>query len=308
MSAVIQDWLRAVEKIDPTVLDTGIPSLPFNDLMVSKRSVMMADGKWEQIYRWLAAPDPSPNYYAALKKRQPTTGAWFIQGRQFDQWCKEPDSFIWLYGVPGCGKTVLASTIVEYCLQRWQNVSGRAVVYFYFDFVETEKRKHEGMIRSLVTQLAFQNSSNAYGSSALLSMYEACRNGVCQSTRASLLSVLRDLIDNFTDIYVVLDALDECVERDDLLQDIKDIVGWKTGKLHLLVTSRLGDSNIERELRRLADDENIIEFYRDRRVTEKLCSYIRETMRTDPEWKKWETVTKVKEEIQKTLTANANGV
>jgi len=283
-------------------------SLPFNGSIFSKLSIMIPDGKWEQIYRWLAAPDPSPNYYAALRKRQPATGAWFIESRQFNQWCAKPNSFIWLYGVPGCGKTVLASTIVEYCLQRWQNFSSQAVVYFYFDFVETEKRKHEGMIRSLVAQLAFQNSFNPYGSSVLLSMYEACINGVCQSTRARLLSVFRDLIDRFTDVYVVLDALDECVDRDDLLQDIKDIVGWKMDKLHLLVTSRREDSQIERELRLLADDENTIEFYRDRCVTEDLCSYIHETMRSDPEWKKWETVPKVKEEIQETLTANAGGV
>jgi hypothetical protein len=276
--------------------------------MVSKLSVMMADGMWEQIYQWLAAPDPSPNYYAALGKRKPTTGAWFIQGRQFDQWWREPDSFIWLYGVPGCGKSVMASTIIEYCLQRRQNVSGQAVVYFYFDFVETEKRKHEGMIRSLITQLAFQNASNAYGSSALLSMYEACRSGVCLSTRASLLSVLRDLIDSFADVYVVLDALDECVERDDLLQDIKEIVGWKTGRLHLLVTSRREGSDIECQMRRLASDENIIEFYRGCRVTENLSSYIKEIMRTDPEWKKWEMVIKVTEEIQETLMTNADGV
>jgi hypothetical protein len=61
-------------------------------------------------------------------------------------------------------------------------------------------------------------------------------------------------------------------------------------------------------MRRLVDDENIIEIYRSRCITEDICSYIREKIRTGPEWKKWETVPSVKEVIQETLTANADGV
>jgi hypothetical protein len=37
---------------------------------------------------------------------------------------------------------------------------------------------------------------------------------------------------------MVVDALDECVDRGKLLSWIKDLASWKVGKLHFLATSR----------------------------------------------------------------------
>jgi hypothetical protein len=97
----------------------------------------------------------------------------------------------------------------------------------------------------------------AYHAAGFLKLFERIRifgatvhvqglqRGLCQSTRASPPNVLRDLIHRLTDVYVVLDALDECVERHEVLRDIRDIVGWRTGKLHLLVTSRREDIEIQ---------------------------------------------------------------
>ena len=54
----------------------------------------------------------------------------------------------------------------------------------------------------------------------------------------SLTTVLRHVIAGFHHVYVILDALDECAERDKLLYFIEDITNWKLGKLHIIATSR----------------------------------------------------------------------
>jgi hypothetical protein len=46
------------------------------------------------------------NHNAACKKHKPQTGNWFIQGK-YSQWKETPSLFLWLYGIPGCGKTIL---------------------------------------------------------------------------------------------------------------------------------------------------------------------------------------------------------
>jgi hypothetical protein len=89
--------------------------------MLFRLSVVMADSKWERIHRWLAAPDPSPNYYAALKKPQPKIDAWFIEGRQFGQWCRELESVIWLYGF-------LAAGTLSWLLPSWSKASNVAKI------------------------------------------------------------------------------------------------------------------------------------------------------------------------------------
>ena len=67
----------------------------------------------EKIERWLSPPNPSTNYNRALQQRQEGTGLWFLQSHVYTQWKIQRNSTLWLYGIPGCGKTILSSTIIE---------------------------------------------------------------------------------------------------------------------------------------------------------------------------------------------------
>ncbi|PZC88567.1 vegetative incompatibility protein HET-E-1, partial [Pyrenophora tritici-repentis] len=73
--------------------------------------------KLSKIRSWLSAPDPSTNYHKAHKQRQAETGVWLLEGEQFTTWKESAASRLWLYGIPGCGKTILSSTIIEHLLQ-----------------------------------------------------------------------------------------------------------------------------------------------------------------------------------------------
>jgi len=59
----------------------------------------LKDRQQGKIFRWLSSPDPSSNHNSARKKQQPKTGAWFLDGSQFDQWRTNPNSFLWLHGI-----------------------------------------------------------------------------------------------------------------------------------------------------------------------------------------------------------------
>jgi hypothetical protein len=64
-----------------------------------------------QIYRWLSAPDPSSNQDDAFKKRQKSTGTWFLNGAQFADWKNDPKSFILLFG--------MRTSVVRYVFFLW---------------------------------------------------------------------------------------------------------------------------------------------------------------------------------------------
>jgi hypothetical protein len=70
-----------------------------------------------RICSWLSVPDPSTNYHKAHKQRQAETGLWLLDGPKFKEWKQRAASRLWLYGIPGCGKTILSSTIIEHLLQ-----------------------------------------------------------------------------------------------------------------------------------------------------------------------------------------------
>src|SRR5439155_25271684 len=82
----------------------------------------------EKIERWLSPPDPSTNYNKALQQRHEGLGLWFLKGDVFAKWKTRQNSFLWLHGIPGCGKTILSSAIIK---DLDSKLSSQAL-YFYF--------------------------------------------------------------------------------------------------------------------------------------------------------------------------------
>lgn len=67
---------------------------------------------------WLRAPDPSLNYNKALGDRHAETGAWLVSSTIFEVWRTRRNSFLWLYGIPGCGVYIFE----WHCTQSSRNV------------------------------------------------------------------------------------------------------------------------------------------------------------------------------------------
>ncbi|PSN59256.1 hypothetical protein BS50DRAFT_641131 [Corynespora cassiicola Philippines] len=102
-----------------------------------------------ELHRWLSPPEPSTNYNKALQQRQEGTGSWFLHSDAFNMWKSQRNSFLWLYGIPGCGKTILSSTIIEHL----RSLSTQPLLYFYFDFTDSEKQtlREQKNVHFLVT-------------------------------------------------------------------------------------------------------------------------------------------------------------
>ncbi|KAA8613965.1 HET domain-containing protein [Pyrenophora tritici-repentis] len=86
--------------------------------------------KLVKICSWLSAPDPSTNYHKTHKRRQAKTGLWLLESAKFAEWKERAASRLWLYGIPGCGKTILSSTIIEHLLQHCHDDTSMVTAYF----------------------------------------------------------------------------------------------------------------------------------------------------------------------------------
>jgi hypothetical protein len=53
-----------------------------------------------------------------------------------------------------------------------------------------------------------------------------------------LVRILQELIEEFEDVYLIIDALDECEQQEESLQGMQELANAKHGILHLLVSSR----------------------------------------------------------------------
>lgn len=89
---------------------------------------------------------------------------------------------MWLNGIPGCGKTVLSSSIIE-DLQKSSSDALSAILYFYFDFNDIRKQTIDNALRSLVWQAA---TYTRHLSKDLKQLYVSCGEGKDQPSTQSL--------------------------------------------------------------------------------------------------------------------------
>ena len=131
---------------------------------------------------------------------------------------------LWLHGIPGCGKTIPCSTSIQSIMDTYSSEPDIAVVYFYFDFNDSSKQSTRNFICSLLAQFVAQCQVVP---EPLMSTYFRSQNGQYQPRPEEIRSVLRQVIENFRATYILVDALDECTDREDLLRLIEEVtVGW----------------------------------------------------------------------------------
>ncbi|KIX03389.1 uncharacterized protein Z518_06941 [Rhinocladiella mackenziei CBS 650.93] len=202
-----------------------------------------------RLAQWLGIPDPSTNYHAALQKRHPKTGLWLVNGIHFAGWKSSESSLMWLYGNAGCGKTVLSAAALQSIIQHRDSRPDTAVGYFYFDFNDAEKLWSGKAIRSILFQFAQQANHDLQN---LKQMYQSCGNEQQQPAEDAIRSLLRDTTDRIGSKFVVLDALDECTDREDLLTFLRNLVDLKLTGLRVMATSRR-EKGIEERLTPMAN-------------------------------------------------------
>ena len=249
---------------------------------------------------WLTAPDPSTNYHKAHKQRQADTGLWLLEGAKLTGWKTSPASRLWLYGIPGCGKTILSSTIIEHLLQHCHGGPNTVIAYFYFDFNDAQKRNPELMLRSLICQLLQRLTTT---SESLDALFSSCENGYRQPSQHALLEAMRQVIQEFAHVYIVVDALDECTQRPELMDVLKTAEEWQLQNLHLLMTSRK-ERDIESSLEDYVDKEDTICF-QSGIVDRDIQRYVQQRLSDDKSLAKWVKDAAIRQEIGTVLTRGA---
>ena len=118
------------------------------------------------------------------------------------------------------------------------------MLYFYFDFKETDKQNRRNLVLSLLSQLS---SRSDLCCDMLYRLYQTHDNGAHKPTDDALVQILKDALtfSNHGPIYIIMDALDECPNtfglpspRELVLDLVKELVGLTLPNLHICVTSR----------------------------------------------------------------------
>ncbi|KAI9761972.1 MAG: hypothetical protein M1840_001501, partial [Geoglossum simile] len=266
-------------------------------------SKVQDDENRNKILQWLSHTDQATNHVAALDKREPQTGNWFIQGEDYSMWKKLPGSFLWLHGIPGCGKTILCSTIIEDVRTHCASEPTSSVAYFYFSFNDVEKQKTRNFLRSVLKQLSCSKPSIP---DSLQSLYNAYKHE--QPPTDGLKSAARAVLELPGQNFIIIDALDECPygeERTQLSTVLREFSTWALPNLHILVTSRK-ELDIDKTLAPLVTSSPLC--IQTEQVDADILLYVQTQLESDAILKERTKVPQLKEEIETTLVKGANGM
>ncbi|KAM6529613.1 hypothetical protein FALCPG4_007743 [Fusarium falciforme] len=231
-----------------------------------------SDTHLARVERWLSPPDYSTNAKLARKRRHAGTGTWLLDSPAFQEWKLGARRHLWLYGLAGCGKTVLSTTILDNLPQ----TDTRTTLAFFFDFGDPRKQTLETLLRSLAFQLYRSGGKAANELDSLFTYHE---NGQRQPDTSALSACVDTMTQITGKVAVILDALDECTTREELLPWMR---GFASGNAQLIVTGR-PEADFQREIPRFFDERNCVLLDK-RAVNADIRSYVMATLEQNPDF------------------------
>ncbi|KAK5995175.1 Ankyrin repeat domain-containing protein 50 [Cladobotryum mycophilum] len=158
-----------------------------------------------RVLDWLTPVNYGPQQSDYLKRRQSGTGQWLLQSIEFRNWLTTSKKTLYCSGIPGAGKTILTSIVIEELQARRDWSIG--IAYIYFNFKRQNEQDIEDLFASVLKQLAAGQPSVP---ESLKNLYE---RHIVNGTRPSLddiKEVLQSVAQMYSRVFIVVDALDEC--------------------------------------------------------------------------------------------------
>lgn len=118
---------------------------------------------------------------------------------------------LFCHGIPGAGKTILTSVIIDELTKRFSKDTSTGIAYIYCNFREQRKQHVDNLLASLLKQLTGSQSS------LLESLEKVHNHHKPNRTRPSpedMRNLLKSAASVYSRVFIVVDALDECQESE----------------------------------------------------------------------------------------------
>ncbi|KAF2096313.1 hypothetical protein NA57DRAFT_20483, partial [Rhizodiscina lignyota] len=205
---------------------------------------------FEAALKWFAPVDYLAKQKDVFRLYLEGTADWFMEHSSFVKWKQSEQRTLFCTGIPGAGKTVLASAIIDHLTQIAAIDKSVGVAWIYFDYKQQQSQTLGNLLAALYMQLTRQTPEFIDDASNLVISLQRSYRSAYRPTVKECVSVLERKIATFEKVFFVLDALDECDKdrsiRDEFLEEIQNL----DNKVHILVTSRdaaeIDDATVER--------------------------------------------------------------
>ncbi|KAL2813752.1 nucleoside phosphorylase domain-containing protein [Aspergillus cavernicola] len=167
-----------------------------------------------EILTWLTPITHGSEQSDIFTRATKGTGQWFLSSAEFHSWLSQAKQILFCQGIPGAGKTIMASIVVNHLQTVYQIRHRTEIAYVYCNFRRHSEQKPTDILANLLKQLVGRGPSLPKSMEVLYTRHKEIR------TRPSLdeiCRVLRSVVADYEKVYIVIDALDES-QKSALLQ------------------------------------------------------------------------------------------
>lgn len=163
------------------------------------------------VAEWLSTSDYPAQQSDLINRCQEGTGTWLFRSTEYQAWLDGVGSTLYCPGLPGVGKTMITSIMINKLQQRFRGDRNVSIAYVYCNYKRQKEQTIYHLMVSLLKQLIQQQPYLPASASILFSQHAG------KKTRPSLdeiSSALRAVLQGLVRVYIVMDALDECSDKD----------------------------------------------------------------------------------------------
>jgi hypothetical protein len=192
----------------------------------------------DKILNWLDLDTHTRRFADSLQKWQRGTGQQFLKSEEFLNWADKNTQTLWCPGIAGAGKTILTSVVIKHLkdAQKDKDPAAKAgIACLYCEYERQKDQTPHSLLAAVLRQLADQSIPFPKFVEELYKLHDTAKT---HHSFDEISSVLTEAIRKFSQVFLVVDALDECSEKScrELLSNLQDLQK-KTG-MKLLATSR----------------------------------------------------------------------
>ncbi|KAK0431470.1 hypothetical protein EV421DRAFT_2090121 [Armillaria borealis] len=193
----------------------------------------------QNVVNWLEPLNSRAKLREVRERRQLGTCEWLLSHPRFASWYSS-GSFLWMNGIPGNGKTLLASFVIDHLKERV--TSDEIVLFAFADFQDARSTDVVVLLRTLLAQLLDHCKPEDFVEDPDFAELEKTVQRH-HADRPKFLQYLVELLGKasapWKRVFVVIDALDECMQgkRRESIAAIRDLASAGSN-ISILVTSR----------------------------------------------------------------------
>jgi hypothetical protein len=233
-------------KDDTSFARDNIPILQTNvETIQETQSQQLATQKLQQhniMMQWLSPVDFSAQQNDIISRRQEGTGQWLLDSPEFKEWLQGSEKTLFCPGIPGAGKTMMAAIAIDHLSRLAQKDVGLA--YLFCNYKTQLDQNLPSLLIALLKQLVRSRPDIA---APVTLLYDHHSKQQSRPSRDELFTALSTVCSNYTTVYIVVDALDECMDQDGvqtkLVKRLRELQTMT--EVRLLFTSRFIPDIIE---------------------------------------------------------------